>query len=196
MRVGKLALVETALVAALTACSAGAPPQRTPGAESPSKAESQVCGDPILTDEGIGALRIGMPVSAVRIACSVLRDTIVTDMEGMPSRRVTIAVGADSAHGEIVDDKLWRVSVVSPGFRTADSLGVGSSIARFKSIKGAHAVRGEGAVYAAIPSHCGMSFQLTGFKPASGAVVLANLPPSVTVLRVFIFGCPSPAGSR
>ena len=187
--VRKLACMKTLLLAVVGACSAGGPAQKPPASESASKEVSAACDARLLTDEGIGALRIGMSVDSIRTVCRVLRDTVVTDMEGMPSRRLTIGTGPDSVEAEIVENKLWRLSVYAPRFQSADSLGVGTSIARFKAIAGARAMRGEGAVYAAIPAHCGMSFQLTGFKPAAGAVVLQTLPPSVTVLRVLIFGC-------
>jgi hypothetical protein len=151
-----------------------------------------LCADSILTDERAGPLRIGATIDSVHALCPVLRDTTVTDMEGMPSRRLSVAVAGDSIEAEIVDGKVWRLSVTSPRFRSVDSLGVGTSISRLKQVTGARVMRGEGAVYAAVPGHCGMSFQLTGFKPAAGGIVLQNLPPSVTVLRVLIFGCPAP----
>ena len=153
---------------------------------------STSCGDRLLTEEGIGPLRIGITVDSIRAACRVLTDTVMTDMEGMPSRRLAVAVAEDSVEAEIVNGKLWRISIASPRFQTSDSLGVGTPIARFKAMSGAHTMMGEGSVFVATPSHCGMSFQLTGFKPVLGRVVLANLPPSVTVLGVLIFGCHPP----
>jgi hypothetical protein len=179
------------VVVALVSCARSEPssdPERAKSAVTPA---ASVCADTLLTDERAGPVRVGAMVDTVRAICRVSRDTTVTDMEGMPSRRLTVATAGDSVEAEIVDARVWRISITSPRFRTVDSLGVGTSISRLKQMTGARAMRGEGAVYAALPNHCGMSFQLTGFKPAAGAIVLQNLPPSVTVLRVLVFGCPA-----
>lgn len=156
------------------------------------------CGEAIIRGDGIGKLRIGASVDSVRRACVVVRDTTMRGAEGMPARKMAIAVAADTVEAEIVANKIWRLAVLSPHLRTADSLGVGTPLSRFLRMKKPRASMGEGQVFLMLPSHCGLSFRLAGMgsakpRPEYDSNALARLPKKAHVSEVLVFGCgPAP----
>lgn len=155
------------------------------------------CGEAIVRGEGIGKLRIGASVDSVRRVCVVIRDTTVRGAEGMPARKMAIAVGADTIEAEIVDNKIWRLAVLSPHLRTPDSLGVGTPLSRFLRMKKPRAFMGEGEVFLMLPSHCGLSFRLADMGPGRprreyDSAALAKLPKKAHVSEVLVFGCQPP----
>jgi hypothetical protein len=144
-----------------------------------------------LTPNGIGELRIGATIAHVRSRCEIVADTTIPGPEGTQERRLTIALAGDSVSATMDGDRVWRIEVDSPRFRTADSLGVGSRGETLKRGPGRIAT-GEGNVAALRDDHCGLSFLLSG---ASARVRWTTLPDSARVRRVLIIGCPpgSPA---
>ena len=61
----------------------------------------------VLTGAGIGDVRVGTPVEQLRARCRVVRDTTLQfGNEGMPERRITVALGTDSIEATIVDDRI------------------------------------------------------------------------------------------
>jgi hypothetical protein len=113
----------------------------------------------------------------------------------MPARIATVDVGGETVEAEIVDDKVWRLAVSSPRFRTSDSLGVGTPLARLLELREPHGGMGEGALYFLSPAHCGLSFRLSENRPLppSGqewnAAALMRLPPTTKVTTVLARGC-------
>lgn len=165
----------------------------TPG-ESRESAPS--CGNQVVGDSGVGNLRIGASVESLRATCTVVRDTTAMGAEGMPARKVTVSFGRDTLQAEIVDGRVWRISIFSPRFRTADSLGVGTPIARLLELKGPRGLTGEGELFVVSPEHCGLSFGLSDAGPAShrgdwDRASLARLPRQTVVDEVLIVGCPT-----
>jgi hypothetical protein len=152
-----------------------------------------VCGDEIIRGEGIGELRIGITVDAVRQRCTVVRDTTVIDIEGMPARKLAVMFAQDTVEAEIVNGRVWRLAVHSPRLRTADSLGVGTPLARLVNLKRPRGMTGEGKFFVASPDHCGMSFRLAitggGGSGDLDSAGLARLPKSTPVSEVLVFGC-------
>jgi hypothetical protein len=195
------------LVLALSGCEAKreAPPAAQPGppappiaATTPSVATS-TCGDETLTDEGIGHLRIASTVEAVGLNCSIVRDTTAIGAEGMPARKLLVALSRDTVEAEVVAGRVWRIAVASPRLRTPDSLGVGTTKARLLQLTKPRLMTGEGRLFVASPEHCGMSFKLTnvGRNALRGnldRIGLARLPDTTVVSEVLIFGCRIPAG--
>jgi hypothetical protein len=162
-------------------------------------AATHPCGPPVIDSAGVGALRIGVPLDSVRARCLVLRDTVELRAEGQPARIVSVPIGGDTVEAEIVDGRVWRVTVARPGLRTADSLGVGTPVTRllalFPRAIGAH---GEGGIYAT-STRCGLSFRLTDLAPGARfrggtTAALRALPPGAAVTRVLVTGC-SPRGT-
>jgi hypothetical protein len=164
-----------------------------PGRSTPGP-RSSACGSEVVTDEGIGEVRIGAAVESVRQKCNVVRDTTALGAEGMPARKLTVVLSRDTVEAEIVDGRVWRIAVRSPRLRTADSLGVGTTLARLLELRNPRGMTGEGRFYVASPDHCGMSFRLTNAGPGAArgdlnSSGLARLPRSALVSEVLVFGC-------
>ncbi|HEU4699672.1 MAG TPA: hypothetical protein VFS40_10855, partial [Gemmatimonadales bacterium] len=126
-----------ATVLLLPGCRTAEPPARsradTPGGArtDTAAAAAATCGVTsryALGDSGVGALRVGAPLAAVRAACRVVRDTTGPGAEGMPERVALVDVGAAAVAATIVHDSVWRLSVTDSLLRTADSLGVGTPL--------------------------------------------------------------------
>jgi hypothetical protein len=169
-------------------------PQPSPEAPSTSAPRPSGCGDAVITDEGIGELRIGTTVESVREKCIVVSDKTGPGAEGMPSRKLAVALSRDTVEAEIVDGRVWRIAVRSPRLRTADSLGVATTLARLLQLRNPRGMTGEGKFFVASPAHCGMSFRLA--NAGAGAqrgdldkAGLARLPKSAVVSEVLVFGC-------
>lgn len=175
-------------------------PSSSPATSSSSPAASSAsgqtssCGAEVIGEEGIGELRIGATVESVRQKCNVVRDTTVTGAEGMPARKLTVALSRDTVEAEIVDARVWRIAIDSPRLRTADALGVGTSIGRLRQLKNPRGMMGEGNFFVASPQHCGMSFRLSNAGPLAkrgdlDRAGLFRLPETAAVSEVLIFAC-------
>jgi hypothetical protein len=169
---------------------------KTPGTAGSTAVASatDACDAKTITADGVGPIRIGANVDSVKKICTVRRDTTQLGGEGMMERRVTISIPPGELDAEIVDGRVWRLDIRSPAFRTADSLGVGSTLAELLTQQDPKPAAGEGIVVVMLRDHCGMSFVLSGgFK--SGvfrkwtAEELRKLPSSTEVERVLVFGC-------
>src|SRR5687767_12100990 len=110
-------------ISTLLAC-AGTPESAS---DSTPIADHPTCGvdaRPVLTDSGIGALRIGATVADVRSRCMVLsEDTAALAAEGQTEHRLVVVTGSTNTTAAIVDGRIWRIYVASQLFRTPDSLG-------------------------------------------------------------------------
>src|SRR6185503_369530 len=171
-------------------------PQPSPAAPSTSTPRPSACGEAVITDEGIGELRIGTTVESVREKCIVVSDKTAPGAEGMPARKLTVALARDTVEAEIVNGRVWRLAVHSPRLRTADSLGVGTTLARLLQLRNPHGMTGEGKFFVASPEHCGMSFRLANAGPGAqrgdlDSAGLARLPQSAVVSEALVFGCRS-----
>jgi hypothetical protein len=156
-------------------------------------ADASSCGGEILTDEGVGKIRIGESVESVRRDCTVVRDTIELGAEGMTTRMVSVMFRRDTVEAEIVDGKVWRVAIDSPHFSTPDSLHVGTSLARLLRLRRPQGMTGEGALFLMSPDHCGLSFRLSDdgspvLRDPSPAE-LSRLPATTRVSNILIVGC-------
>ena len=184
------------------ACRSESPSERTPQ-HQPTAAGGAVpaprCAPAVLSGAGVGALRVGAPIDSVRARCAVVRDTVELRAEGQPARVLAVVVGSDTVVAEVDSGRVWRIEVTRPSPRTADSLGVGTPLARLLALPGAHGLSGEGAVFVVSPARCGLSFQLSearlGDAPPDtwDRAALRRLPSSTVVTRVLIVGCQAAA---
>lgn len=169
----------------------------------PGHAEIQVplnCGEAIVRDEGMGKLQIGTSVDSITVQCGVLRDITAIGAEGMPARKLAVFFPPDTVEVEVVNNRIWRLSIVSPHFRTADSLGVGTPLSRLLRLKNPRGMTGEGKFFVASPEHCGMSFRLADAGPGAqrgdlDRAGLMRLPKSAVVSEILIFGCHLTSGT-
>ena len=113
--------------------------------------------------------------------------------EGMPARKLAVALSRDTVEAEIVDGRVWRIAVRTPRLRTRDALGVGTSIGRLRQLKEPRGMMGEGQFFVASPQHCGMSFQVVNAGPRARGDMdragLSRLSEAAVVSQVLIFGC-------
>jgi hypothetical protein len=124
----------------------------------------------------------------------VVRDTTALRGEGESARVIEVVVGGDTVEAEVVEGRIWRIGIVSPVFRTSDSLGVGTRLPVLLAQQGLRPLSGEGRVFVTMESHCGLSFQLsiadTGRAAGRWTVEeLRRLPDVIDVTRVLIIGC-------
>ena len=175
------------LLVALIGCD------KAPAPASSSTSGKSPCGTEVLGEEGIGELRIGATVESVRQKCNVVRDSTAPGIEGMPARKLAVALSRDTVEAEIVDGRVWRIAVHSPRLRTADALGVGTSIGRLRELKEPRGMMGEGQFFVVSPQHCGMSFRVANAGPRARGDMnragLFRLPETAAVAEVLIFGC-------
>jgi len=151
------------------------------------------CGRPVVDGDGVGAIRIGMPVDSVKAHCAVVRDTVELRSGGQLERILVVAFGGDTANAELSAEQVWRIEITDPGLRTADWLGVGTPLATLLALKGGtQGLTGEGNLFLITQARCGLSFELSEPRSPAGswsAERLRTLPPSTVVTRVLVIGC-------
>jgi hypothetical protein len=151
----------------------------------------KTCGvqnTPVLSDDGIGHFRVRAAAADVRTACNVIRDTLLElGAEGLPERRMSVLLGADTVVATINDGFVWRIEVRSARLRTADGLGVGSPVAKLRDQPHEYLGYGEGGPFVKVKSHCGLSFELGGF--GNFAKTIDQVPATATVDEVLVLGC-------
>jgi hypothetical protein len=95
-------------------------------------------------------------------------------------------------------NKVSALHVASPFFRTNDSLGVGTSIAKFRDVPGIRVSKAPGASAILLDRRrCGVTYELSGWgstpplpdDPPLGGAVLSNWPDSIVVRGVTVTGC-------
>src|SRR5712691_6643131 len=117
----------TSLVVLIAVFSASASAQARSGQST--NANRCGVGAVALQGGGVGAVHLRMPVPQLKAKCIVVLDTTIElGAEGFPERRIVVLIGDDSLRVEIESDRVWRIDVTSPRMRTADSLGVGTTV--------------------------------------------------------------------
>lgn len=151
------------------------------------------CGnasDVVVTRYGIGPVRVGMPVDALRAACPEARDTTWTSPErtretgfvALPGGRRVVAVTAG--------DSVVRILIDQPGLQTAAGAGVGSSVGDLRARFGRMcAGQAEQQVAVWFPNAPGLSFGLDtaatkAWTPAQAAP--DSVPDTVKVTSLWV----------
>lgn len=124
----------------------------------------------VITDSAIGPFRVGESVTALRRRCPFVRDTAYWVQSEFQD---TVHALVSAVRGVPVliyyqDDKVETVAVRHPGLATRDGIRVGSSIARFRSMRGVEvSVSDYGpGVTLTVAAHCGLFFDLSGWGQA------------------------------
>ncbi len=162
--------------------------------------EARRCsGKLTLTGDGVGAVRVGAQVAAVRKACHAPVRKLNKGEAPPPVNLLAFKIGPTPVQAEIEGGRVWRVVVDGGGFRTPDRLGVGSPLSALLASGPARASETEGVIYATTAANCGVSFALD-YKPRRGedrdnwtAEGLSRLPPDTKVERVLMAGCKAAA---
>lgn len=146
-----------------------------------------------MTVDSVGHVRIGMALDVLRRMCRVVRDTIVKPGDSQPNeRRLSFLIGADTVVAMVNAGRIWGLTLVGAGFRTPDSLGVGTPLRRLLAFKG---VEGYGLdeLIVAVPAHCGLRFSIAGHyadvTAKRDSAILAGLPGDSVVDRIYVDGC-------
>jgi hypothetical protein len=166
----------------------------TPGC-APRAADVPRTVDILITGDSVGPVpAVGTRADVAR-AARVIRDTVEEGHEAIPESIAVLVVHGDTVRAVIDSGRVYRLSVTSERFRTADSLGPGTPLLRLLREPGVHAFTGEGAVYVQSPRHCGLSFRLADAGPLGdapdsvGVDALGALPPQTPVGEVLVLGC-------
>lgn len=153
-----------------------------------------VTGKPVLTGEGIGDLRKGRKVAEVKAMCPIESDSNQPGPEGSTERVLVVPLGPETVRAVVNDDRVFRIIVSSPYFRTEDSLGVDTPLHKLASMRGAQFFPGEDGVYGFVADHCGISFRFSvPMRPPKGGqwnvASINKAHGDAAVDRVLLTGC-------
>ncbi|HET9011974.1 MAG TPA: hypothetical protein VFN38_09175 [Gemmatimonadaceae bacterium] len=149
------------------------------------------CDQFTIRDSGIGAIEIGDARDAIPKRCAVLGDSIATDAA---DGNVVIGVNGVPVLVQVAENKVYRITLTDPQFRTEDGLGAGIPIAGMLELPGAVVLEGEHDLSVVVSAHCGLYFRITKptTLPANAARwsdVVRAMPQGTPVERVVIHGC-------
>ena len=142
-----------------------------------------------VSEDGLGLLRIGMTLDAVRGGCAIISER-TTDSVGY----ARIDLGRDTALVDLSKGIIRRITLTHQAYRTADSLGVGTHINTLLRLRDATAITDDEKLYAISAVSCGLRFMLLDPAPKSAASrtgrgALRRLPGETRTLRLEIVGC-------
>lgn len=165
-----------------------------PAAPEPVARDCGVNETTPLTERGLGELRYDRPIAEVAARCEVVSDSPQRGTEGMMERVVVVRAGGELVQAIVDRDKVQRILINTPRFRTADSLGVDTPLRRIASMRGAQFAPGEDGVYGFSPDHCGLSFRFSlPLRPPTGgdwtAAQIAERHGDAAVNRVLVRAC-------
>ena len=167
---------------------------RTAVDSMPAQKFCGVTGTPVLEEDGIGELKQGRAVSEVAALCDVTSDSEQRGQEGMMERVLVVSVAGESVRSIVQNDRIFRIEVNTPRFRTSDSLGVDTPLSRIAAMRGAQFAPGEDGVYGFSPDHCGLSFRFSlPWRPPAGgqwtAKQIEQEHGTAAVNRVIVIPC-------
>ena len=142
-----------------------------------------------VSEDGLGLLRIGMTLDAVRGGCAVIAER-TNDSVGSAQ----IDLGRDTALVDLAKGVIRRITLTHQAYRTPDSLGVGTHINTLLRLREATAVTDNEKLYAISPAYCGLRFMLLDPAPKSaaartGRAALRRLAGETRTQQLEIVGC-------
>ena len=170
------------------------PPAPSADTSMPAALDCGVKGKPILTGAGIGDLKKGKKVAEVKSVCRVDSDSKQPGPEGSTERVLIVPFGPETVRAVINDDKVFRIVVSSPYFKTVDGLGVDTPLRKLAGMRGAQFFPGEDGVYGFVADHCGISFRFSvPMRPPKGGQwtveAINRAHGDAAVDRVLLTGC-------
>jgi hypothetical protein len=130
-----------------------------------------------VSEDGLGLLRIGVSIEAIRGSCAIFDEQIGDSATGT----LRVDLGQDTARVDVVKGTIRRFTLTHQAYRTADSLGVGTHIATLMRLREATAITDRDRLYAISPAYCGLRFML--LEPAPKAAS-ARTESSLVDLRI------------
>jgi hypothetical protein len=112
----------------------------------------------------------------------------------MMERVLVVRIAGEPVRSIVTNDRIFRIEVNTPRFRTADSLGVDTPLRRIASMHGAQFAPGEDGVYGFSGDHCGLSFRFSlPWRPPAGgqwtAQAITAQHGDAAVNRVIVIEC-------
>lgn len=153
-----------------------------------------VTGTPLLDGSGIGELRHSRSIDEIPALCQVLSDSEQQGQEGMMERVVVVQLAGEIVRTIVDKGRIYRIEINTPRFRTSDSLGVDTPLARIAAMRGAQFAPGHDGVYGFSPEHCGLSFRFSlPWRPPAGgqwtAEAISAAHGTAAANRVIVIGC-------
>ncbi len=158
-----------------------------------------------ISSRAVGPLQVGESVNTLRRRCTTIRDTVVATRLIDSPDSLTPALVATVKGGPVIiyvqDGRVVSLAVMHAGPKTSDDIGVGTSIRRFRRVKGVELLQDDhhsGAGPMQIDDRCGMGFFLSAWGPVQalndeGVIRVRNefdrWPDSIHVTSVVVFGC-------
>ena len=151
------------------------------------------CGnvtDAVVTRYGVGPVRVGMPVDALRSACPEARDTTWKGQEGATETGLIAMPGGRRVIAVMAGGTVQRIVIDQPGLKTGAGAGVGAKVGDLRSRFGRMcAGTAERQVAVWFPNAPGLSFGLDtaatrGWTPAR--IDPDSVPDTVAVASMWI----------
>ena len=181
-----------------------------PGDSAGASATAETnCGtDPVLQPgQGVGDVRLGEPLSALRARCALRDSTYVVlgDWSGEVRQADTVHVWLAMVNGRRVrigtsDGIVDAITVSSPVFHTADSVRVGTNVTYFRDRPSARFLQPDHLPIRYpvwLEDRCGITFYLSAFlQPAPQTVEeiytvadVRDWPDSIRVMEIMLSPC-------
>lgn len=144
-----------------------------------------------VSEDGLGLIRIGVSLDAIRGSCAVLAEHSGSDTTPATAQ---IDLGRDTALVELNQGSIRRITLFHQAYRTSDSLGVGTHIGRLTRLRETVGLTERNRLYAISPDYCGLQFMLMEPAPApptaqAGRVALRRLSGETRTRELEIVGC-------
>jgi hypothetical protein len=144
-----------------------------------------------VSEDGLGLLRIGVSLDAIRASCTVIAEQSGSDK--IPAT-ASIDLGRDTARVELSQGNIHRITLHHQAYRTSDSLGVGTGISTLMRLREAVGLTDRNRLYAVSPAYCGLRFMLVDPAPRapsaqSGRAALRRLTGETRTRELEIVGC-------
>jgi hypothetical protein len=141
-----------------------------------------------VSEDGLGLLRVGVSVDAIRGACAVL------DEQQGDTGLMRVDLGEDTALVDLDKGIIKRIRLTHQAYRTSDSLGVGTHISTLLRLRESTAITERERLYAISPAYCGLRFMLMDPAPKSasartGRTALRRLAGETRTRELEIVGC-------
>lgn len=144
-----------------------------------------------VSEDGLGLLRIGTSLDAVRAGCAVISEQ---PSAGDTTMIVKVDLGRDTADVAFANNVLRRITLHHQAYRTADSLGVGTHVTTLMRLRDAAGLVDRNRLYAVTPAYCGLRFMMESPAPAPpaaqrGRAALRRLSGETRTKELEIVGC-------